>query len=176
MARVAFFTFGVLRRPTSHPQSQGFVDRIAGAFAEASAAAGFIGYPQEKEARPDNPRLVWPAAKGPDREAMMTLSLWQDLESVFAFSYARQGVHSDALRLRKEWFLKPAWPNYVAWWVGDDHLPTWQEAVDRHLQLSRHGPTADAFDFHAPYGAEGRPTRVLRRPIALDLAPRASRP
>ena len=56
MARVAFFTFGVLREPIGHPQTKGFEDRTVGAFAEASAASGFIGYPQEMQARPDNPR------------------------------------------------------------------------------------------------------------------------
>jgi hypothetical protein len=172
MARVAFFTFGVLREPIGHPQTKGFEDRAPGAFAEASAAPGFIGYPQEMVARPDNPRLVWPAAKGPDRDAMMTLSLWKDLESVFAFSYARQGIHADALRLRKQWFLKPEWPNYVGWWAADDHQPTWQEAIDRHHLLSVRGPTADAFDFHSPFDAAGRPINALRRPIALDVAPR----
>jgi hypothetical protein len=167
MTRVAFFTFGVLREPVGHPQSQGFVDRIEGSFAEAAASPGFIGYPQETLVEQGNPRLIWPAMKGPDRDAMMTLSLWRDLESVFAFAYAHQGVHSEALRLRRDWFLKPEWPIYVAWWVGDDHLPTWQEAVERHHHLHTHGATAYAFDFHAPFDADGHATRVIRRPIPL---------
>ncbi|HZC06305.1 MAG TPA: DUF3291 domain-containing protein [Ktedonobacterales bacterium] len=170
--RVAFFTFGVLREPTGHPRTKGFEDRIADSFAEAAASPGFIGYPRETYVRPDNPNVVWPEVKGPDREAMMTLSLWVDLESVFAFAYALRGVHNEALKLRKEWFLKPEWPNYVAWWVEDDHLPTWPEAIERHAYLSEHGSTPFAFDFHLPFDAEGRPTKVLRRPIPLDLSPR----
>ncbi len=167
MARVAFFTFGVLREPTGHPQTKGFEDRIADSFAEATASPGFIGYPQAMIADQRDPRLSWPAMKGPDREAMMTLSLWVDLESVFAFSFAHHGVHNEALRLRRDWFIKPEWPSYVAWWVGDDHQPTWQEAIARHAQLHAHGASSSAFDFHTPFDAAGRPTRVLRRPIPL---------
>ncbi|HEU5346697.1 MAG TPA: DUF3291 domain-containing protein [Ktedonobacterales bacterium] len=170
MARVAFFTFGVLREPRGHPQTRGFEDRIAASFAEASASPGFICYPQQMRVEPDDLGVIWPAAKGPEREAMMTLSLWESLEAVFAYSYHLRGVHNEALKLRKEWFVEPEWPNYVAWWVADDHLPTWQEAVERHQLLSERGPTADAFDFHAPFDAEGRPTRILRRPIALGPA------
>jgi hypothetical protein len=43
------------------------------------------------------------------------------------------------LRRRKEWFRKPQWPTYVAWWVSDDHVPTWAEAVERCEHLHDHG-------------------------------------
>ncbi|HEX2347934.1 MAG TPA: DUF3291 domain-containing protein [Ktedonobacterales bacterium] len=173
MARVAFFTFGVLQEPRGHPQTRGFEERVAASFAEASGSPGFIGYPQGMHALPDDPTLEWPAAKGPQREAMMTLSLWRDLASVFAFAYGLRGVHNEALKLRKQWFVAPEWPNYVAWWVADDHLPTWREAVERHRLLSERGPTPDAFDFHMPYDTEGNAISVLRRPIALGRAPQS---
>lgn len=59
--------------------------------------------------------------------APTTLSLWADLESVFAFAYngVHAGLNAEALKHRKEWFLTPEWPTYVAWWVEDNHEPDW---------------------------------------------------
>ena len=55
----------------------------------------------------------------------MTLSLWQDLESVAAFAY--HGPHGEALAKRREWFEKYNLPVYVAWWVRADHRIDWKE-------------------------------------------------
>ena len=40
--------------------------------------------------------------------APATLSLWDDLESVYAFPY--NGRHAEALSKREDWFRKPEWP------------------------------------------------------------------
>jgi hypothetical protein len=92
----------------------------------------------------------------PGAESAMTISLWKDLESVFAFAYS--GLHGEALRLRKEWFVSPPLgPTYTIWWVGDGHEPTWFEARERQWHLHAYGPTPYAFTFHTPFAADGTP-------------------
>ncbi|MDE3231449.1 MAG: DUF3291 domain-containing protein [Chloroflexota bacterium] len=168
MPRIAFFTLNVAREPFSQPQMRGFVERIPTIFAEADVASGFIAFAAAMRLPPDDPAMVWPAAKPADHEAAMTLTLWRDLESVFAFAYSR--LHAEALQMRREWTIKPDWPTYVAWWVADDEEPDWREAARRHAMLSARGPTPDAFDFRTPFDAEGRPTPPARKPLGLVSA------
>ncbi|MDB5060154.1 MAG: domain containing protein [Chloroflexi bacterium] len=150
MARVAFSTFGIMREKSGHPQVQGFLDRISATFAAADAAPGFLGGPDRNGALA--PSFLDPALR--DQEAS-TVSLWEDLHSVWAFAY--RGLHAEALQHRREWFGEPAWPNYVAWWVEDDHMPSWPEAAERYQHLHDHGSTAFAFTFKKPFGADGGP-------------------
>lgn len=168
MARIAFFTLNVAREPFSQPAMRGFVERIPVIFAEASATPGFIAFASAMSLAPDDPAMVWPAVKPASHEAAMTLTLWRDLESVFAFTYSR--LHAEALQMRREWTIRPAWPNYVAWWVGDDEEPSWRDAAQRHACLAARGSTPDAFDFRAPFDAQGRPTPPARKPLGLVSA------
>jgi hypothetical protein len=168
MARIAFYTFGVLYESRGHPQVQPFWDMAPAVFEAAAQAPGFIArstasaswgakvsprfYDRAKhpQAPLDNPNVAAP----------MTLSLWTDLEAVAAFAY--QAIHLEALRQRKAWFRTPAWPTYVAWWVTDDETPTWAEAVQRLEYLHDHGPTPYAFNFTQPFDSEGH-ARELQR-------------
>ena len=171
MARLAFFTLNVAREPFDQPRMRGFVERIAEILAQAEAAPGFIAFPPAMEAPQDDPELIWPPSKPADREAAMTLTLWRDVASAFAFAYS--ALHAEALQLRREWTIKPEWPSYVAWWVGDDELPTWRDAAQRHEWLRTEGATARAFDFRTPFDADGHPMPPARKP--LGLAPAATR-
>lgn len=71
-------------------------------------------------------------------------------------------MHAEALSHRKEWFLKPEWPTYVAWWVPDEHPPEWREAAERHAYLHEHGPSPYAFDLKRPFGPNGEPLELDR--------------
>ena len=44
-------------------------------------------------------------------------------------------------------------PYLALWWVPAGTIPTVAEARDRLELLRRHGPTADAFSFRAPFPA-----------------------
>jgi Domain of unknown function (DUF3291) len=152
MARVAFTTFAIMREKAGHPQVQGFLDRIQATFAAAHTFPGYLGSPESTGQDYLAPTFFDPATHA---EEASTLSLWSDLHAVWAFAYS--GLHADALRQRSAWFLKPAWPSYAAWWVADDHMPTWPEAAQRLQHLHEHGPTSFAFTFKQPFDVEGRP-------------------
>lgn len=161
MSHVAFITFGIVKEAYGHPTVQGFIDRGGPVVDAATAHHGLLEGHYETDdfsiGAYVTPRFVTAELAG--REAQ-TVSLWTDLESVFAFAYT--GLHAEALRHRREWFLPPAWPTYAAWWVTDDHRPTWEEAVTRLEHLHDHGASATAFDFRAPFDAVGSPIRLHR--------------
>ena len=163
MARVAFMTIALLHAPYGDPRVLGFKKRIDANYAAAEASEGFIARSTFDEKIGEH---SWGAIAIPtifQKEAInerliTTLSLWLDLESVFAYTYS--DVHAEALRKRREWFVRRQWPGYVAWWVADDHLPSWQEACARYDKLEREGPAAEAFSFMRPYGSDGQPTKI----------------
>lgn len=106
MPRVAFVTFGILRAPWGHPTVQGFLDRGGHVAATADAQDGLIeGHYDADDTSIGayvTARFVTPDVAGCEAQ---TVSLWTDLESVFAFAYA--DPHAEALRHRREWFLLP---------------------------------------------------------------------
>jgi hypothetical protein len=159
MGRVAFYTFGILREERGHEQVQGFFDRIETVFSAAEVLPGFIAtYRNVIHSATFGPRFFVP---GTHVGAPQTLSLWADLDSVFAFAY--RGAHGEALRHRKEWFVPPDWPTYAIWWVGDDEHPAWDDAPKRLEHLHDHGPTPYVFNFKSPFDAAGQPTRLAPR-------------
>jgi hypothetical protein len=152
VARLAFYTFAILRQPAGHPQVQGFFDRIEGAVESAQGTDGFIALRRDRPAG-FGPRFYDSAVDG---GAPQTLSVWTNLGSVFAFAY--RGRHAEALRGRRECFKEPNWPTYAAWWVSDDHMPAWEEVAERLEHLHDHGPTPRAFSFKQAFDAAGLPT------------------
>lgn len=165
MPLLAFTTFAILRAPYGDAQVQGFFDRLPAAFGAADAAEGFV----DRSSRdPVTLKHAWgdyvparffdPARHG---GVVFTLSRWRTLEAVHAYAYA--GVHGEALRHRLEWFEKPEWPSYAAWWVADDHRPDWVEAKQRLEYLHDHGPSEVAFDLRSPRGPDGAPLTIDRQ-------------
>jgi hypothetical protein len=53
----------------------------------------------------------------------------------------------------------------VAWWVEDDHIPTLEEAAERHNHYCQFGPTPTAFDFKTAFDAHGNPIKVDRERV-----------
>jgi hypothetical protein len=166
-ARVAFITVGVLKKPVGDEIVQGFVDRIPTVYAESEGSAGFF-------ARSVRDLQTWEHSWGPViaprcvpeglplSQLALTLSLWQDLESVAAFAYG--GLHGAALSMRWEWFERGPWPSHAAWWVPADHQPDWAEGAERLDHLHTNGPQPRAFNFRKPFDAEGNATRLKRSP------------
>ncbi len=107
--RAALFTFGVFREPSEHPVNQGFHARNDPVLAAVEQSGGFIA----RSVYDDDPgpgswgEQVYPdfyVERG-DGWSPETLSLWEDLESIAAFTY--HGLHAEALRLGREWFVTP---------------------------------------------------------------------
>ena len=157
--KLAFLTVAVLHEPIGHARVQGFVDRVPAVYAAADASAGF-------QARSIRDVATWKHSWGDvvlpkcypkleNDQVAMTLSLWDDLESVAAFAY--KGAHSEALANRKDWFQSLGLPTYVAWWVPADHQVDWDEGAERLDHLQAHGPSAFAFNFVKPFDVEGNP-------------------
>jgi Domain of unknown function (DUF3291) len=160
--RLAFFTVGIMHEPVGHARTQGFMDRVPGVYAAADSSAGFHsrsirdlttwkhswGEPIVPECYPKVDNL---------EQYAMTLSLWEDLESVAAFAY--KGPHGESLAHRKDWFQSLGLPPYVAWWVPTDHQVSWQEGADRLDHLHVNGSSPFAFDFRKPFDATGNAAR-----------------
>jgi hypothetical protein len=148
----------VLHEEHDHPRNVSFQETAQAVFAHAAGTDGFVWVNMD----------LWdgfPRFQEPDRlTTAQTLSLWRDLPAVYHFAYHE--LHAEALRRRQEWFVKAQsrWPTYVAWWVADDHRPTWPEAAERLEHLCDYGAPPRAFGFTHPYDAEGQP--VQRRTAA----------
>lgn len=162
--RIALFTFGVFRKPAEHPANDGFHDRNDPALAQVESSAGFIarsGYADEPG--PESwgeqvfPRFYRERGDGWCPE---TLSLWTDVESIVAFAY--EGIHGDAVRHGRDWFVKGPWPPLAMWWVADNEVPDWTEAVRRFEHLADHGASAHAFGFARTFGSDGQHARLDR--------------
>ena len=154
---LALYTFGVFARSSKQPENDDFhflndlvlpqVDRASGLIARSGydgeagpASWGTQVFPKFYEERGDG----WSPS---------TLSLWVDAESAMAFSYS--GLHAQALKRGREWFVKPQWPPYAVWWVAANIAPDWAEGVRRHQYLHDHGPTPEAFTFKQAFDGAG---------------------
>lgn len=169
MAIVAFMTIGVLSKDWDNPANQEFVDRIDTTVLAAENTPGFIASDFSPEL-PWGETIIPSSVDRPEFESRhaVTLSVWQDLESVYAYAYF--ALHGDALRHRHDWFVKGEWPAYVAWWVPDGTIPTWQEAVQRYDHLHQQGPTPSAFNFKHAFDADGNPIKIDRNRVKEKAA------
>jgi len=152
MPAIALYTFGLLHEDHDHTRNISFHEMVQAVFAYAEGDEGFVWV--NADAWDAFPRFQDPARE----TTAQTLSLWRDLPAVYQFAYRE--LHAQALRRRKEWFVKARWPTYVAWWVASNHRPTWLEATERLEHLHDHGATPYAFDFKQPYDAGGQSVRL----------------
>jgi hypothetical protein len=172
MHRIAFTTFAVLRQPYGNPKVEGFENLLPPTLEEAERSPGFIAHPVEDNGQGhlsvfdrqwgawgkfEVPRFYTGQRTNETLSCASTLSLWENLESVFSFVY--HGLHRNALQRRHEWFLKPEWPSYAAWWISASTVPTWRDACHALEYLHDHGSTPAAFTFHHPFAADGTQMR-----------------
>ncbi len=161
---LALYTFGQFIEPADNPSNDGFHAMNDPVFAVADKAPGLIarsGYASDEGPSPWGEE-VYPRYYNDrgDGWAPATLSLWRNIESLYAFTYS--GLHAQALRRGREWFINPSWPPLVLWWHSKRAYPVWSEGVERIEYLQDHGPSSYAFTFKAPYGKDGRPIQLDR--------------
>lgn len=176
--RLALYTFGQFVAPYEDPKIKGFRDAEPHVFATIANASGFLGH-SGYDGDVDPP--VWGEQVFPkywqdngDGFAPSTLSLWESAEAALAACY--HGLHAQALKRGREWNVKPdGWPNYVLWWVAEDHHPDWREAVNRLEYLGDHGPSATAFTFKTVYDPDGQAARIDTGEVKRLAAENAAR-
>ncbi|MFF3215688.1 DUF3291 domain-containing protein [Streptomyces sp. NPDC002886] len=171
MARLALYTFGVLKAPLADPAplTQALYATGEAVYREIGERPGYLARAEPE----DGDRGVlfdadWGAwgefavptwyGKGRTVETTAlatTLSLWTDLRPAFDAVYT--GLHRAALNRRHDWFERTEHPNYVCWWVAEGVIPTWREGVSRLDHLREHGPVPHAFTFHHAFAPEGTP-------------------
>lgn len=157
---LAAYTFNQFIAPFQSDAIKGFRDAEPGAFDAIEAASGFVarsGYDGE-----DGPPSwgvqvfpkCWENGNG-DGWAPSTLSLWTSMEALMAATY--HGAHGDAYRQGHKWHIRANHiPEYVLWWVPDDHRPNWSEAIARFEALMEDGPSAAAFSFKQAFTPDGQ--------------------
>ena len=133
--------------PSEHEKNDGFHARHDPIMDDVDQAYGLIarsGY--DDDPGPDSwGEQVYPSmyVDNGDGWAPSTLSVWQDLEAMVAFTFS--GRHAEALAKGADWFQRGQWPPLVLWWIEDGIYPTWQDGVSRYEHLHEHGPTPHAF-------------------------------
>lgn len=145
--QLALYTFGIFRLPADHRVNDGFRVPNDPVFASVDRAEGLIA--RSGYASDDDPNSwgteIYPRfyREQGDGWSPATLSLWRDLESVFAFTYS--GLHAQALARGREWFAKSTWPPFVLWWHESVMRPQWAEGAARlehlHDDGRRRGPS-----------------------------------
>lgn len=166
---LAVYNFGVHTASYLAASVQGFALREPLNFEAATRAVGFVGRSgYAGEPGPESwgeqvfPRFLEEAGR---TSGVSSLSLWQDIESLMAFTYS--GVHADALKHARHWNERHAWPPLVLFWMDAGQLPTWKEAVERFELLTDRGPTPQAFSFKSAFTSEGVPYAVDRERVKV---------
>jgi heme-degrading monooxygenase HmoA len=142
---LAQFNVARLRAPLTDPSMSEFVAGLDTINALADTSTGF----------------VWRLTEGPngdattvrplDPDVIVTMSVWDSVESLRAFSY--RSAHLDYLRRRRDWFLPHDFPaSVVLWWIPAGHVPTVEEACAR-LEMVAAGPSPQAFTFRRTFPA-----------------------
>ncbi|MBL4811313.1 MAG: DUF3291 domain-containing protein [Rhodobacteraceae bacterium] len=172
---LALYTFGQFIERAEHEANDSFRVLNDQIFQNIEHADGLIarsGYASDPGPETWGPEIypTFYVERG-DGWSPATLSLWEDIETLFAFTYF--GLHAIALKRGSEWFRKPKWPPLVLWWHRHDTPPTWAQGVEKHQFLHANGPTAQAFTFKMPFDKNDQPTKVdklrvqtLRRSMA----------
>jgi hypothetical protein len=161
---LAIYNFGIHVDASDSAAVRGFVLRGPMNFAAAERAAGFVarsGYKGVPGPRSWGP-LVFPRflAQHGDGAGVSSLSLWQDIESLMAFTYT--GVHADALKHARSWNMVQEWPPLVLFWVPAGRRPDWEEGAKRLEMLFDHGSGPQCFTFKEPYDPDGRSAEIDR--------------
>jgi Domain of unknown function (DUF3291) len=165
--QLALYTFGIFLKPADDPANDGFQRRSDPIMALVDKSPGLIARSGHEG---DPGPLSWGTqvypryyAEAGDGWCPSTLSVWKDMESAMAFSYF--GLRAEALAFGREWFPKPEWPPYAAWWIQGGKFPSWTKAVVRHERLHDHGPSPHVFNFKAAFDANGREIKMDRANI-----------
>jgi hypothetical protein len=152
---LAQLNLAVLRAPLDAPMMTEFVMLLDPVNALADRAPGFVWRHRPLDA------AVAVCHRGERDELILNLSVWEDIESLRAFTYS--GSHLHVMRRRKVWFKRMSEMSVVLWWIPASHRPTIDEGLERLDQIRRIGPTPSAFSMKQPFAPPVHALAVLRK-------------
>lgn len=135
--------------PLDTPKLADFVAQLDAVNALADRSPGFVWRLQSDSGNATDIQV------SDDPQFIVNMSVWQDLDALFAYVY--RSDHLKVMAQRSRWFAKMATPFMALWWLPAGTLPSAEEGMRRLAVLERNGPTPDAFTFKAPFDAAGRP-------------------
>ncbi|WP_299616870.1 DUF3291 domain-containing protein [Pelagibius sp.] len=161
---LAQINVGRLIAPLDDPRIAGFVERLDEINALAERSPGYVWRLQSDSGNATDIQV------SDDPNFIINVSVWEDLESLFAYVYKTD--HTKVMAQRRKWFEKPAGAFMALWWVPAGHLPSVEEGLRRVALLDRKGPTERAFTFKVAFDPAGRPLdrSALVRPAPVPTA------
>ena len=84
-----------------------------------------------------------------------TLSIWEDIESVYNFTYS--GLHGIAFKQRHKRFLEHDQLTHVTWWINRGKTPSWKQLVACYDSQFANGFTPFTFNFQQSFDSAGNP-------------------
>lgn len=80
-----------------------------------------------------------------DPMILINLSVWEDIETLKAYTY--RSDHATIMKRRRKWFAKLKSVTLALWWIEAGTVPTAEQARQRLDFLDQYGPTSFAFTF-----------------------------
>ncbi|MGF1476704.1 MAG: DUF3291 domain-containing protein [Geminicoccaceae bacterium] len=160
--QLAQMNVGTARYDLDDPRMMGFMNRLDDINALAERSSGFVWRLQSEAGNAtdikvdENPRFI------------VNMSVWRDVESLFAFAYKSE--HRSVMILRRHWFERPVGAYQVLWWIEAGTLPSVNEGLRRLAQLRDGGPSDLAFTFRQsfpPPSTAGDPTDLEPEPYCV---------
>lgn len=136
---LAQVNIGRILAPMDDPLMQDFANNLEPINALADSVPGFVWRLQTESGDATSIHAF------EDTSLLVNMSVWQDVESLKAFTY--HSAHVDFVRRRKEWFSRFEGMYMALWWIPAGHIPTVEEAKKRLAHLEQHGETPFAFTF-----------------------------
>jgi Domain of unknown function (DUF3291) len=145
---LAQLNIGRLAAPLDSEQLRPFVERLQSVNALADASPGFVWRLQTGEGDATAYRVF------DDPELIANLSVWESLDALREFVYRLPG-HVEALRRRREFFVRSHEDTVALWWIPAGSIPTLADAEGRLTLLRALGPSAEAFTFKHSFPPPG---------------------
>lgn len=159
---IAQMNVGNLLYPQDDPRVAGFMGALDEINALADGSPGFVWRLQSDSGNATDILL------SDDPSFIVNMSVWTDVESLFAFVY--KTAHRGVMAQRRQWFAPPENAYQVLWWIEAGRLPTPAEGLERLAYLNAHGPSAHAFGFKQsfpPPNADGGPEDLRPEPFCV---------
>lgn len=147
--------------PLDDPLLADFVERLDDINALADSSPGFVWRLQSDSGNATDIQV------SADPKFIVNMSVWEDLDALFAYVY--RSDHLQVMAQRRRWFEKPSKAFMALWWLPAGMLPSVEEGLRRLEILERRGPTPQAFTFKMPFDAAGR--RIDRDALVRQVEP-----